>query len=131
MPRTRSTPNRGGRQNTLPFSNKITKPSATHSKPTKDAEAKAAKLVDEVELRAPSPAQSLDSVEVKVQEDSPAPESAAPEPKVPEPAAPEQKQAGKDEKRSSEEAQALKISEAQIKHYWKEKEDCRLVPRGM
>lgn len=121
MPRTRSTTTRGGRQNTLPFSNKIIKPSAIHSKPTKDAEAKAAKLVDQVEVHAPSPPRSLDSVEVKVEEESLAPE----------PAESEQAPVKQEEQRSSETAQALKISEAQIKRYWKDKEDSRIVARGM
>ena len=113
-PRAKSARRSTGRQNTLSFSNKITKPSTvTASKADKTLESKANKLLQDVDVVSiPSPA---------VEENEPATAELA------------IRQQAQEEvvEVDPEEEKATQITEAQIKKYWKQKEDVRIAPRGL
>ena len=104
-------------QPTLSFKNKITKP-ASQSRSAKNEEAKAYKLEQAVDASTPSP--GPEEVDARIVED----------PTTAELAIRSQVEAEKKERTEAEE-KALKITDAQIKRYWKKKEEERKAPRGV
>ena len=103
-------------QPTLSFKNKITKP-ATQSRLAK-AEAKAYKLEQVADISTPSP--GPEEVDARIVDD----------PTTAELAIRSQVEAQKKDRTEAEE-KALKITDAQIKGYWKKKEEERKAPRGV
>ena len=106
-------------QPTLSFKNKITKPStATTEKSSKAHNLEAAKLANAIEISTPSPPTEVIDSQIPEQ------------PTTAELNIRSQVRAGEKETTAAEE-RASQISSAQIKRYWKKKEDERRAPRGM
>ncbi|MCJ1291861.1 hypothetical protein MMC34_003408 [Xylographa carneopallida] len=97
-------------------SNKITKPSIPAASKTLE-KATTKKLADAAEIASPSPA--AEDVDVQIQE----------QPTNAELAIRSQAEAEKRE-RTDVEARAAKVTDAQVKRYWKKKEEERKAPRG-
>ena len=124
MPRTKASARRGARQNTLSFSNKITKASGVHSTKTdKTSEVKASKLLNESDV-------------ASISTTSPAPEDSVPKNVENEVATTSDlviRQQAQSESVSApldeQDGKALKISDTQIKKYWKGKETIRKAAR--
>jgi DNA polymerase delta subunit 4 len=111
-------------QSTLSFNNKsarITKPSQQDTPTTKKAQSKLSEPIQEIEIETPEPETA--EVEVEAEQDGTGiaiPVSPVKKRKI-------SKVAGKSER----EVSAEKVTDAQIKKYWKAEEDARLAPRGM
>ncbi|MCJ1408179.1 hypothetical protein MMC19_002252 [Ptychographa xylographoides] len=104
-------------QPTLSFKNKITKPStATTEKSSKAHNLEAAKLANAIEISTPSPPTEVIDSQIPEQ------------PTTAELNIRSQVRAGEKETTAAEE-RASQISSAQIKRYWKKKEDERRAPR--
>ena len=109
-------------QNTLSFTGKITKPSAAISKVGKPVDQKPAKKQDVVEIATDSRASTPASVEAPSEQPADQKLALRQQP----PAAPEEPSKAL----SVEEEEALNLTDARIRKYWKAKEDQRLHPRG-
>ncbi|MCJ1441655.1 MAG: hypothetical protein MMC23_002145 [Stictis urceolatum] len=114
------------RQPPLSFSKKVTKPGSKSSALSKTAEAKAQKLLSETELTPVASPTPESPTSVSVELDPKVDE----EPTTADLAIREQTLAEKEQtERSAEEEEALGVSEARVKKYWKAKEDSRISPR--
>ena len=124
-PKKSTTAAAGRGQNTLSFAGKVTKPAAATS-------SKVGKSADQKPFRRPS-------VSSVTSDSRPSTPAAEPEPvtkpaadhklalRQQAPAAPQKAS----EPLSQQQEEALKLSDARVKKYWKEKEDGRIAPRGM
>jgi hypothetical protein len=112
-------------QSTLSFNNKsarITKPSLQDTPATQKAQSKLSEPVQEVDIETPEPETA--EVEVKPEREE---ETEIAIPVLP----PKKRKTAKATGKSERELVADKITDAQIKKYWKAEEDARLAPRGM
>jgi DNA polymerase delta subunit 4 len=111
-------------QSTLSFNNKsarITKPSQQDTTTTtKKAQSKLSEPIQEVEIETPEP----ETAEVDQQEQDGETEIAIPVSPV------KKRKVVKGTAKSEREISAEKVTDAQIKKYWKAEEDARLAPRG-
>jgi DNA polymerase delta subunit 4 len=110
-------------QSTLSFNNKtarITKPSLQDTPATKKPQSKLSEPGQEVEIETPEIAE----VEVEPEQDEETEIAFSVSP-------PKKRKTAKATGKSEREVAADKITDAQIKRYWKAEEDARLAPRGM
>jgi DNA polymerase delta subunit 4 len=121
-PRRRAVGPKTSAQPTLSFNNragKVTKPASTHtSKANENAAAKAEKLLEPVEIDEPTT--TSEAIDAQIEE----------VPTTSELAIRAQTEQQKQEPTSQAEVKAAKITDVQIKTYWKVKEDERRAPRG-
>lgn len=140
-PKTRRAHPAAGSQATLSFKNRITKAGTSQSPADKRAQAKAAQLNEPVKevvteeiarQSTPEPQQEQEQEQAQEEESQvniqPSPSSVKSKRKTPRSSL---VSLSDDESYAEAHARAEKVSDAQIKKYWKAEEEKRIAPRGM